>query len=100
MTPPTPSSALAGGRSEAGFQACQVTVGLPRRARSGSRLNPTVSSPRASSASQTAEPRKPLAPVMSTRTGYLLRSSGRLLERPERPRLLGDPRDAPATRLP
>ncbi len=39
------------------------------RARAGSRLRAATSSPRASSASQTAEPISPLAPVTSTRIG-------------------------------
>src|SRR5918995_2685303 len=70
----TPSSASAGGRSSVGFQACQVTFGLVECARAGSRVNPTTSSPRASSASQTDEPIIPLAPVTRTftTTGFAL----------------------------
>ena len=65
-TASTSANASAGGRSVAGSQACQVTVRLVSRARSGFRLRPTTSFPRASRASATAEPIIPLAPVMRT----------------------------------
>jgi hypothetical protein len=68
-TPSTPSNASAGGRSIVGSQLCQRTFGLVERARSGSRVRPTTSSPRASRVSLRAEPISPLAPVMSALTG-------------------------------
>src|ERR671918_1121608 len=89
ITPSTPPSASAGGRSSVGFQACQVTFGLVERARAGSRVNPTTSSPRASSASHTDEPIIPLAPV--TR---IFNAASRSLDRREAAGLLGDAGDA------
>ena len=47
MTPSTPSNASSGGRSRAGFQACQVTPGFDWRDFSGLRESPTTWSPRA-----------------------------------------------------
>ncbi len=75
--------------------------GSSSRARSGSRESPTTSSPRASSASQTAVPIRPLAPV--TRTRISRRAAGR--RRPWRtsrsPRRRGrSPRGAPPRRPP
>src|SRR4051812_42764443 len=48
-------------------QACQWTVGFFGRAATGSLVSPTTSSPRASRASQSAEPISPDAPVTRTR---------------------------------
>src|SRR5215216_114878 len=89
-TASTPSSALTGGRSAIGFQACQLTVGFAPRARSGSRDRPTTSSPRASNASVRRDPRNPLAPVTRTRTVTRWPS----FDGGERARLLGEARDA------
>src|SRR5262245_55298382 len=93
-TPSTPSRAAAGGRSAVGRHGCQLIVGLVSRARSGSRLRPTTSSPRARSASETREPMKPLAPVTSTRIAPTPSFEGS-----EGARLLGDPRDPIPPRL-
>src|SRR4051794_19010348 len=76
--PSTPSKAAAGGRSRVGSQACQLTLGLVRRARCGSRVRPTTVSPRTSNESHRDDPMKPLAPVTRTFTelGDLHRREG------------------------
>src|SRR4029077_15710584 len=58
----------AGGRSRVGSQACQATLGLSRRARSGSPGSPPPSAPPTRRVSQSAEPISPLAPVTRTFT--------------------------------
>src|SRR5204862_1284584 len=99
-TASTPSSATCGGRSEVGSHRCQVTAGFEELARAGSRLRPTTSSPRASSASQTAEPIIPLAPVTSTRIATSsARQRDALIDRREAPGLLREPREAGALRF-
>ena len=80
-TASTPPNAASGERSWTGFQACHATVGLVLRARAGSRLQTAISSPRASSASQTADPISPLAPVARHAWGLALLPS---LPRPTR----------------
>src|SRR5918994_2536216 len=78
-TPSTLSSASAAGRSVVGCQACQRTVGFFCLARCGSRVRPTTSSPRASRASQRAEPIIPLAPVTRTRIRRVMLATVRLV---------------------
>src|ERR1700709_1891616 len=82
-TPSTPSKAAAGGRSRVGSQGCHSTPGCASRAFPGLRLRPRTSSSRASSASHSADPISPVAPVTRTFTVLAPRLSRRVRDRRE-----------------